>query len=201
MRPYSMSSFHYPAGRQSPQEGPSRDVQQQAAYGAQQSVNLPPISSIDPRQQQQRPSHSPAPGDIGQQRQQQALGQPGPQYASHLPSMPQYYQPSMAAGGQYLGGPAAPMTSSSLPPGHRFPLPPAQDPHNIVPGARPKKDIKRRTKTGCLTCRKRRIKVSHFLCLLHFSLPLLLLSPVCTLATQASMQRLSECHFRLHKPC
>lgn len=29
-------------------------------------------------------------------------------------------------------------------------------------GGRHKKDIKRRTKTGCLTCRKRRIKVSAY---------------------------------------
>lgn len=43
----------------------------------------------------------------------------------------------------------------------RYALPPqpAMD-ARAMPGGRHKKEIKRRTKTGCLTCRKRRIKVS-----------------------------------------
>lgn len=40
----------------------------------------------------------------------------------------------------------------------RYPLPPNPD-GRIMSGGRHKKEIKRRTKTGCLTCRKRRIKV------------------------------------------
>jgi hypothetical protein len=40
----------------------------------------------------------------------------------------------------------------------RFPIPPAMDARQMT-GGRHKKEIKRRTKTGCLTCRKRRIKV------------------------------------------
>jgi hypothetical protein len=36
------------------------------------------------------------------------------------------------------------------------------DPSKMLPGGRHKKEVKRRTKTGCLTCRKRRIKVRHF---------------------------------------
>jgi hypothetical protein len=45
----------------------------------------------------------------------------------------------------------------------RYQLPPQGD-QRILSGGRHKKEIKRRTKTGCLTCRKRRIKVreSHF---------------------------------------
>ena len=39
----------------------------------------------------------------------------------------------------------------------RYPLP--QPDGRIMSGGRHKKEIKRRTKTGCLTCRKRRIKV------------------------------------------
>ncbi|KAI5808737.1 hypothetical protein DFH27DRAFT_522152 [Peziza echinospora] len=39
----------------------------------------------------------------------------------------------------------------------RFPLPQVT-PERIMSGGRHKKEIKRRTKTGCLTCRKRRIK-------------------------------------------
>lgn len=40
----------------------------------------------------------------------------------------------------------------------RYPIPPADS--RMMSGGRHKKEIKRRTKTGCLTCRKRRIKVS-----------------------------------------
>ncbi|KAL2166570.1 hypothetical protein VTG60DRAFT_2493 [Thermothelomyces hinnuleus] len=42
----------------------------------------------------------------------------------------------------------------------RFAIPPgmAHDPRIALSGGRHKKEIKRRTKTGCLTCRKRRIK-------------------------------------------
>jgi hypothetical protein len=36
-------------------------------------------------------------------------------------------------------------------------------------GGRSKKDVKRRTKTGCLTCRKRRIKVCYFILLADLS--------------------------------
>jgi hypothetical protein len=41
----------------------------------------------------------------------------------------------------------------------RYQLPPQGD-QRVLSGGRHKKEIKRRTKTGCLTCRKRRIKVS-----------------------------------------
>jgi hypothetical protein len=40
----------------------------------------------------------------------------------------------------------------------RYQLP--GDPNKMLSGNRHKKEVKRRTKTGCLTCRKRRIKVS-----------------------------------------
>ena len=41
----------------------------------------------------------------------------------------------------------------------RYPLPAAGPDGRMITGGRHKKEIKRRTKTGCLTCRKRRIKV------------------------------------------
>ena len=63
--------------------------------------------------------------------------------------MPQYYAhppPNMGA--------QVPMGSM------RYQLPPQQGDHQrVLSGGRHKKEIKRRTKTGCLTCRKRRIKV------------------------------------------
>ena len=42
----------------------------------------------------------------------------------------------------------------------RYQLPPQPGDTRVLSGGRHKKEIKRRTKTGCLTCRKRRIKVS-----------------------------------------
>lgn len=44
------------------------------------------------------------------------------------------------------------------PMGMRYGLPGLYDPRMQLSGGRHKKEIKRRTKTGCLTCRKRRIK-------------------------------------------
>lgn len=50
----------------------------------------------------------------------------------------------------------------------RYPLPPPSD-GRVMSGGRHKKEIKRRTKTGCLTCRKRRIKV-RYLCTVYLQL-------------------------------
>jgi len=44
----------------------------------------------------------------------------------------------------------------------RYPLPMMAPNTAMLGGARHKKEIKRRTKTGCMTCRKRRIKVRSF---------------------------------------
>lgn len=66
--------------------------------------------------------------------------------------------PPMSSVGQYMTG-----YPSNAPQGMdqnsqmRYQLP--GDPNKLLSGSRHKKEIKRRTKTGCLTCRKRRIKV------------------------------------------
>ncbi|KAJ5983432.1 hypothetical protein N7481_005531 [Penicillium waksmanii] len=65
--------------------------------------------------------------------------------------------PSMASMGQYMTGypsnvPQPGMNSNQM--GYSMP----GDPNKILSGGRHKKEVKRRTKTGCLTCRKRRIK-------------------------------------------
>ena len=63
--------------------------------------------------------------------------------------------------------PMPPTMPSNAPNGHngmmRYPIPP-QAPMDVrqMSGGRHKKEIKRRTKSGCLTCRKRRIKVRVF---------------------------------------
>ncbi|KAF8459024.1 hypothetical protein BGX38DRAFT_312574 [Terfezia claveryi] len=72
------------------------------------------------------------------------------QSGSPLPPPPQLY---------YTHGLGAPPISHITPSQQplRYPLPQATQ-ERIMSGGRHKKEIKRRTKTGCLTCRKRRIK-------------------------------------------
>ncbi|KAF8474793.1 hypothetical protein BDZ91DRAFT_789058 [Kalaharituber pfeilii] len=72
-----------------------------------------------------------------------------PQVGSPLPPPPHIYY------GHGLQNSISHITSSPQP--LRYPLPQVT-PERIMSGGRHKKEIKRRTKTGCLTCRKRRIK-------------------------------------------
>lgn len=94
-----------------------------------------------------------------------------PQYlpAAHMNGAPpmmhaQAYNSNMV---QYQPQPMPPTMPSNAPNGHsgmmRYPIPP-QAPMDVrhMSGGRHKKEIKRRTKSGCLTCRKRRIKVRVF---------------------------------------
>ncbi|KAJ5478047.1 hypothetical protein N7530_003556 [Penicillium desertorum] len=60
--------------------------------------------------------------------------------------------PPMASMGQYMAGYPSNMGNAQM----RYQLP--GDPNKMLSGNRHKKEVKRRTKTGCLTCRKRRIK-------------------------------------------
>jgi hypothetical protein len=106
------------------------------------SLNLPPIRGLQDGQQAQP------------QQTQQPMGSPLPP-PQH--GMPQYYgHPGHAQHGQ-------PMNMGNMGPqfnAMRYQLPPQQGDQRVLSGGRHKKEIKRRTKTGCLTCRKRRIKVS-----------------------------------------
>ena len=137
------------------------------------SISLPPISSIDFRVQAAH--HSP-PEVV------QPLPPPPPPARNlpplgyynggrQMPQEPQYVQQHSLYRNMQMPSPYA------FGPGTRVPLPSTTDPSLIVAPARHKtKEVKRRTKTGCLTCRKRRIKVcsDNF-----FSLqPLIDISPV-----------------------
>ncbi|KAJ5350856.1 transcriptional regulator family: Fungal Specific TF [Penicillium brevicompactum] len=62
--------------------------------------------------------------------------------------------PPMASMGQYMTGYPSNMGQGNAQ--MRYQLP--GDPNKMLSGNRHKKEVKRRTKTGCLTCRKRRIK-------------------------------------------
>ena len=158
----SMSSYDYPPPAQGQNE-PYR-ASPTNSHSSLPSVSLRLILAMDSENQpqQQRPQQ--------QSNSQVALGSPLP------PSMGQYYHNQ----GQSLPPPPHHMSVTSDPSQQmRYPLP-APD-NRIMSGGRHKKEIKRRTKTGCLTCRKRRIKVrkrassslwalsKHFLCFLRCS--------------------------------
>jgi white-opaque regulator 2 len=153
---YPMSSFPHPPGRPAQHEELFRRSPTHAAGAPPpRPVNLPPLSSIDPRQQ--RPPHSPLPA-VAQNNSQQP-GLPGliPPYGALLPNTSQYYGSQLNANGQYIGGPSPPVAVAS--PGSRFPIALTTDPTSMISSSRHKKEVKKRTKTGCMTCRKRRIKV------------------------------------------
>ncbi|KAL9104099.1 MAG: hypothetical protein Q9163_000901 [Psora crenata] len=130
----------YPAAYQSPSMGdmPGNNTQYSTYPEGQDSPNpSPPAASVlslnlpPIRSVDGRPHHPAA-----SQHQQQGQGHPPMQF----------YQPyPMPPPPQDLNAPI------------RYPLPPNPD-GRIMSGGRYKKEIKRRTKTGCLTCRKRRIK-------------------------------------------
>ena len=144
--PSLQNSYTYPPqGQQQGQPGDYRTPSTSSM--AQHPVNLPPIRSFDGQTQpaaQQPSSAYPAPS---------TLPQPGPPMNSqypppHLPPPPAPQPYSLAAYAAQIGiG------------GMRYSMPQHLDQRNMS-GGRHKKEIKRRTKTGCLTCRKRRIKVS-----------------------------------------
>lgn len=83
-----------------------------------------------------------------------SISQPHHPQSQQAPPMASAMPPNM---GQYYGGQGQypqPTSDPSAP--VRYPIPPDG---RQMSGGRHKKEIKRRTKTGCLTCRKRRIKV------------------------------------------
>ncbi|TID21723.1 putative c6 finger domain [Venturia nashicola] len=100
-------------------------------------INLPPLRSIDPQSHSHSPAHPPSHQIEGAVQQQ---GQP----------MPGYYPPPPLPNVQHHNHTSAPQLM-------RYAPIPQGDAH-MMAGSRHKKEIKRRTKTGCLTCRKRRIK-------------------------------------------
>ncbi|KAF2231463.1 hypothetical protein EV356DRAFT_290640 [Viridothelium virens] len=139
--PSLQNSYAYPPQDQQPVQTSDYRTPSTSSM-SQHAVNLPPIRSFDGQNQPsaQQPSVAyPAPSP---------LPQPGP-------PMNSYYQPS------YLSAPPGPQPSTlaqtAAQMGMRYPMPPHLD-QRTMSGGRHKKEIKRRTKTGCLTCRKRRIK-------------------------------------------
>ncbi|KAL8691584.1 MAG: hypothetical protein Q9218_003228 [Villophora microphyllina] len=142
----SMSAYAYP---------PQTHGQNTEAYRASPtgsnislpSLNLPPIRTMDGRPQSQQGPQA-TPHQSQQQSGQSQIGAPlpPPPMGSYYPAMP----------GQSLPPPQHMNVTSDPNQTLRYPLPPPDG--RMMSGGRHKKEIKRRTKTGCLTCRKRRIK-------------------------------------------
>jgi hypothetical protein len=138
MQPYNSNGHHTPE--------PYRDSPSQHHPQLQHVPPLPPIHQFEGSTMQSQPPYVPSPMN-------------GAQMQPH----PQQYNPHQF---QYQNGAMqpAPMPSSVAVNGQngmmRFPIPPQGPmPMGHARGAK-NKEVKRRTKTGCLTCRKRRIKVS-----------------------------------------
>ncbi|OTB01676.1 hypothetical protein M426DRAFT_63580, partial [Hypoxylon sp. CI-4A] len=135
-----MTSAHYGYANPAAQ---ASDAYRASAGVPSNAMALPSMRTFDPAQQQ------------AQQQQHMAMAMPVNPVPS-VPSMPtQQHMPyfgqqpvPMAAGNPYALPPEALRPQYALPP---------SGPSNVL-GGRHKKEIKRRTKTGCLTCRKRRIK-------------------------------------------
>ncbi|CAN9193316.1 unnamed protein product [Alternaria alternata] len=137
--PSMQPTYTYPP----PQGQQSNEGYRSSPQGAQMSLpplNLPPIRLQDGQQSQAQPQQPPQP-----------MGSPLPP-PQH--GMQQYYpHPGHAQPGQpMMGNMGGPQFNAM-----RYQLPPQGD-QRVLSGGRHKKEIKRRTKTGCLTCRKRRIK-------------------------------------------
>lgn len=130
---------------QSPMPYPSPQTQNSFFYNSSQdpSLQLPPIKSVEgyaPAQPQYQPALQPS-----LDRESLQLAQYQPAIQSH-----QYSQPPLDA------------ISSAHAQAIRPPLQPALVPEDrMMNNDKHRKEIKRRTKTGCLTCRKRRIKVQY----------------------------------------
>lgn len=127
-------------------------------------VNLPPIYAQHGMQHQPHPPPPPYAAPPNMTNGPQSQPQQQPQQQQHPPPFsPAQYQQYAPNGAMAA---AAPMPTNVATNGQngmmRYPIPP--QPQSLdqrqMSGGRHKKEIKRRTKTGCLTCRKRRIKVS-----------------------------------------
>jgi hypothetical protein len=140
----------------SPHSYPSPSMQPTYTYPPPQGQGNP-----EPYRGSPQVANSLPPLNLPPIRLQDGQAQPPPQHAQPMGSplpppphgMPQYYQHAAhAPQGQPMGmGPGGHLQM-------RYQISPQGD-QRLMSGGRHKKEIKRRTKTGCLTCRKRRIKV------------------------------------------
>ncbi|PYH99083.1 hypothetical protein BO71DRAFT_247362 [Aspergillus ellipticus CBS 707.79] len=161
---YAQPQQHSPSQHSASMQHGSLHQHQQ---GQSQSVHASP----QPQQQQYQHQQSP---DMyhSHQSHSTSMGGPSMQTMDHHSSQGQSSQipqapigspmpsnmPPMASVGQYMTGYPTNVSQMGMNTNAqmRYQLP--GDPNKMLSGGRHKKEVKRRTKTGCLTCRKRRIK-------------------------------------------
>ncbi|GAP91750.1 putative negative acting factor [Rosellinia necatrix] len=147
--PYSTSSVYATGGMGGAHYGyanpapPTHDPYRASPHATtNNAMPLPSMRTFDPVQQQ------------SQQQQHMAMAMPLSPVPSAPGQQPLYYQQQVPLNSM-VGNAYASLSPDAM--GGRFPLPPG-GPGTVLTAGRHKKEIKRRTKTGCLTCRKRRIK-------------------------------------------
>ena len=152
--PTQYSPAHYTYGNEQPQQHyHHRPQPAMPPSSSSAQLNLPPLRSIDrfdPRQPQQTyaPPGSAAPSYAGGQMAGAYAAMPG--QSPPLGAGPQYYPGQMT----HLANPYDSTTYNQHLPLMRYPIPMPDNTRSMQHG-RNKKEVKRRTKTGCLTCRKR----------------------------------------------
>lgn len=122
------------------------------------SLYLPPFRSIDPLQQSTtHPAQGP---EFSAQRPVLALP-PIAQSPIHLDGTHDYCGPRVECHVRNQEGSGASGLQTSLLLHASHPSIATSASHRLISAGRNKREVRRRTKTGCRTCRKRRIKVSH----------------------------------------
>jgi hypothetical protein len=150
-----MSSFHHRSNLLRPHIESSAQAGRDAE--ATPSLSLPPLRSIHSLP----PSATHAAQGSGPTAQSPSANLPPiTQYCPQLPGISQHHRMSLGLpSGNFLNPATSAVQMNVLP--HPALGSVAQLESNCsIAGERHKKEVKRRTKTGCLTCRKRRIKVS-----------------------------------------
>lgn len=154
-------------GAYNPYAPPSVEQQQQPGSAPPPNVmSLPPIQHFDPppapsMQSQSQPRQFNAAATLSngvpqQQQHQHPPPYPPPEYQYQGVVPNQQHSASSNSQVQQIQAANNGQSNGAM----RFPIQPQTPSERQGSGGRHKKEIKRRTKTGCLTCRKRRIKVS-----------------------------------------
>lgn len=148
---YNQNSQH--DGRQQSQASPQHQYQSQPPQGYQQQTS--------------DMYHNTGGGfaSVNANSNNNGQGQPGQVPQAPIGSPMPSNMPPMASMGQYMTGYPSNVSPSGMNSNSQMPYSLPGDPNKMLSGGRHKKEVKRRTKTGCLTCRKRRIKVRWFLAL------------------------------------
>ncbi|KHE85890.1 hypothetical protein GE21DRAFT_1205279 [Neurospora crassa] len=154
--PTPMSHPQQPSGPPTPRQTPTMNYPAPSPYppagmspGAQYAYGAQAVAHVDPYRTNQTALPSMRTFDhVQQQHAQHQMPLPNHMAVSMAPNQMSYYAPMHAAYQMHPGQSVVHYALTGLTP----------DPRIALSGGRHKKEIKRRTKTGCLTCRKRRIK-------------------------------------------